>query len=175
MDLQRRKQPLKVPPFDQYTGLMRAAGLLIAGAIIGCAVFTGIYHHQMNSLLIQNKQLMAENDKLNQDNNTFKKSKNQQSVINRIEVIIESGELNPLDKVTEQELERRLRNDLSVIKGLKIASFSESPHIYQRLLAQKTYHDILDKDYTVNVKTMLLLQTELKVWVTAKEWKRGVS
>jgi cell division protein FtsL len=163
-----------VPPFEQFTGLMKSTGLLIAGAIIGCAVFTAIYHHHLNFLLIQNKELKAENEKLSQDINSYKKSKNQQSTINQVEVVVESGDLNALDKVTEQEIERRVRSDLSVVKGQKIASFAESPHVYQRLLSQKTYHAILDKDYTVNVKTMLLIQTELKVWVIAKEWKRTV-
>ncbi|WP_246313328.1 hypothetical protein [Paenibacillus foliorum] len=165
---------MKVPPFEQFTGLMKATGLLIAGGIIGCAVFTAIYHHHLNSVLILNKELQAENEKLIQDNNSYKKTKNQQSTINQIDVTVESGDLNPLDKVTEQEIERRLRNDLSVVKGQKISYFAESPHVYQRLLAQKTYHAIMDKDYTVNVKIMLLIHTELKVWVIAKEWKRTV-
>lgn len=163
---------MKVPPFEQFTGLMKSTGLLIAGGIIGCAVFTAVFHHHLNLLLIKNKELQAENEKLVQDNNSYKKSRNQQSTINQFDVIVESGDLNPLDKVTEQEIERRVRNDLSVVKGQKISAFSESPHVYQRLLAQKTYHGILDKDYIVNVKTMLLIHTELKVWVTAKEWKR---
>jgi hypothetical protein len=167
--MQRRKQRLKVPAFEQYSGLIQSTGLVIAGAIIGCAAFTAIYHHHLNSVLIQNKQLSSDNEKLMQDNETYKKSKNQMNIINRVEVVVESGDLGALDQVTEQELERRVRNDLNVIKGLKIATFSESPHIYQRLLAQKTYHDVSDKDYTVNVKTMLLIQTELKVWVAAKE------
>ncbi|TDG00715.1 hypothetical protein [Paenibacillus piri] len=165
---------MKVPPFEQFAGLMKSTGLLIAGSIIGCAVFTAIYHHHLNIVLIENKELKAENEKLMQDNDTYKKSKNQQSIISRIEVVVESGDLNPLDKVTEQEIERRVRNDLSVVKGQKIAYVAESPHIYQRLLSQKTYHAISDKDYTVSMKTMLLIQTDLKVWVTAKEWRRTI-
>ncbi|WP_284646853.1 hypothetical protein [Paenibacillus silviterrae] len=29
----------------------------------------------------------------------------------------------------------------------------------------------MEKDYIVTVKTMLLVGTELRVWVTAKEWE----
>jgi cell division protein FtsL len=165
---------LRVPPFERFTGLMKSVGLLLSGAIIGCALFTAIYHHHLNFALVQNKELRSENEKLEQDINTIKKSRNQMSTVNQIEVIVESGDLNPLDKVTAQEIERRVRNDLDIIKGQRIAAIAESPHVYQRLLAQKTYHAILDKDYTVNVKTMLLIQNELKVWVIAKEWKRTV-
>lgn len=163
---------MRVPPFERYTGLLQSAGILISGIIIGSALFLSIYHHQLNTLLIQNRELLAENDKLLQDNNSFKKTRNLQSTINQIDVTVESSPLNPLDKVTEQEIEKRVRNDLSVIKGQKIAVFAESPHVYQSLLSKKTYRGILDKDYIVNTKTMLLIQTELKVWVTAEEFKR---
>jgi hypothetical protein len=173
VDLQGGQQQLKVPPFEQFSGLLQAAGLLIAGAIIGSALFLSIYHHHLNIILIANRELQAENEQLTQDNNSYRISKNQQSRINRLEVVVESGETHPLDKLTEQELERRIRNDLNVVKGQKINSFAESPHLYQKLIAQKTYHSVMDKDYIVNVTTMLLTQTELKVWVTAKESKRS--
>jgi hypothetical protein len=164
---------LKVPPFDQFTGLLQSIGLIIVGTCIGSALFLSLYHHHLNTALILNKELQAENEKLLQDNSTYKLSKNKQSRIIGLEVIVESDESHPLDKLTEQELERRVRNDLNVVKGQKVSSFADSPHIYQKLISQKTYHNILDKDYTVDVRTMLLIQTELKVWVTAKEWKRG--
>lgn len=163
---------MRVPPFERYTGLLQSAGLLISGIIIGSALFLSIYHHQLNTLLIQNRELIAENDKLQQDNNTFKKTRNQQSTINQIDVIVESSPQDPLDKVTEQEIEKRVRNDLAVIKGQKIAVIAESPHVYQSLLSRRTYRGILDKDYIVNTKTLMLIQTELKVWVTAEEFKR---
>ncbi|WP_051620398.1 hypothetical protein [Paenibacillus sp. UNC451MF] len=161
-----------MPPFERYTGLLQSAGLFISGMIIGSAIFLGIYHHQLNTVLIQNRELSDENDKLQQDNNTYKKTRNQQSTVNQIDVIVESSPLNPLDKVTEQEIEKRVRNDLSVIKGQKIAVIAESPHVYQSLLSKKTYRGILDKDYIVNTKTMMLIQNELKVWVIAEEFKR---
>ncbi|UQZ83143.1 hypothetical protein SK3146_02304 [Paenibacillus konkukensis] len=164
---------MRVPPFEYYTGLLKATGLLIAGIIIGSALFMSIYHQHLNDALVDNRELRAKIEKLEQDNDSFKKTRNQQSVINSIDIVVEPGDLNPLDKVTEQEIERRVRSDLSVIKGQKIATFAETPHVYQRLLSQKTYHGILDKDYTVSLKTMLLIQNELRVWVTAKEFKRS--
>ncbi|PZE21464.1 hypothetical protein [Paenibacillus xerothermodurans] len=165
---------MKVPPSEQFRGLIKSLGLLIAGAIIGCAAFTAIFHHHLNSVLVKNTELIAENEKLIQDNDLYKRHRTQQNIINRIEVTVEPDDLNSLDKVTAQELEKKVRNELSVLKGQKVASFSEAPHIYQRLLSNKTYHDILDKDYIVNVKTMLLVQTELKVWITAKQWVRSI-
>jgi hypothetical protein len=164
---------LKVPPYEQFSGMLQAAGLLIAGMIMGSALFLSIYHHHLNSTLIHNRELQDINEQLLQDNNAYRSNKNVQSRINRLDVVINSGEVAPLDKAVEQELERRIRNDLNVIKGQRISSFAESPHLYQSLIAQKTYHNVMDKDYTVYVTTMVLVQTELKVWVTAKEWKRS--
>jgi hypothetical protein len=164
---------LKVPPYEQFSGMLQAVGLLIAGMIIGSALFLSIYHHHLNTTLIYNRELQDVNEQLIQDNNSYRLNKNLQSRINRLDVVIESGEVGPLDKLVEKELERRIRNDLNVIKGQRISNFSESPHLYQSLIAQKTYHNVLDKDYTVHVTTMVLIQTELKVWVTAKEWVRS--
>lgn len=165
---------MRVPSFDHFADMAKATGLLIAGAVIGSAVFMSIFHHNLNAALIENRELQAENEKLIQDNTNYKKNRNQLSTINKIEVIVESADLDPLDKVTEQEIERRVRSDLKVIVGMKVATFAESPHVYQQLLAQKTYHAILDKDYLVNMKTMMLIQNELKVWVIAKDYKRPV-
>jgi hypothetical protein len=173
MDLQRRQQLLKVPPFEQFSGLLQSIGLIIVGAIIGSAFFLSLYNHHLNTVLLNNRELQAENEKLLQDNTGYKLSKNQQSRIIGLEVVVESGESHTLDKSTLQELERRVRADLQVVKGQKLSSFAESPQIYLKLISQKTYHSILDKDYTVDVRTMLLIQTELKVWVTAKERPRG--
>ncbi|WP_245856077.1 hypothetical protein [Paenibacillus rigui] len=165
---------MRVPSFDHFSSMVKSAGLLIAGAVIGSAVFMSIFHHNLNSAIIENRELQAENEKLAQDNNNYKKNRNQLSTINKIEVVVESADLDALDKVTEKELERRVRSDLRVVIGLKVSTFAESPHIYQQLLSQKTYHAILDKDYLVNIKTMLLIQNELKVWVIAKDFKRPV-
>lgn len=165
---------MRVPSFEHFAGMVKSTGLLIAGAVIGSAVFMSIFHHNLNAALIKNRELQAENEKLIQDNNSYKKNRNQLSTINKIEVMVESADLDPLDKVTEKEIEKRVRNDLKVVIGLKVSTFAESPHIYQQLLSQKTYHAILDKDYLVNMKTMLLVQNELKVWVIAKDYKRPV-
>ncbi|MFE5318810.1 hypothetical protein ACFQ88_08880 [Paenibacillus sp. NPDC056579] len=165
---------MKVPPFEHYTGLLKSTGLVISGIIIGSALFLSLYHHHLNTVIIKNRELQAENEQLLTDLNDFKKTRNQQSTINQIDIVVEPGDLNPLDKVTMQELEKRVRNELSVIKGQKIATFAETPHVYQRLLSKKTYHNILDKDYVVNIKTMLLIHTELKVWVTAEVFKKPV-
>jgi len=165
---------LKVPPFEHYTWLAKSTGLLIAGAVIGSAVFMSIYQHHLNLVIIQNRELKSSNEKLLQDLNDYKKTRNLHSTINQIDIVVESGDLNPLDKVTVQEIERRVRSDLSVIKGQKISAFAESPHVYQRLLSQKTYHGILDKDYVVNMKAMLLIQSELRVWVVAQVFKKPV-
>lgn len=56
--------------------------------------------------------------------------------------------------------------------GTKISSFVDSKDLYEEILTEKTFSGVMEKDYIVTVKTMSLVGTELRVWVTAKEWKR---
>ncbi|UUZ93308.1 hypothetical protein LJK87_00390 [Paenibacillus sp. P25] len=92
-------------------------------------------------------------------------------------VYVETSDHAPLDKVTESELRKRIYNDLKkVVIGRKISDFAESPEPYEKILVDKPYLNVLDKDYMVqSVKWMFIAQTELKIWVTVKEWKRIVT
>ncbi len=55
------------------------------------------------------------------------------------------GGKNTIDKGTEQELRRRVRDDLSIVLGRDSAAFGESYPLYEKLISGKVYHGILEK------------------------------
>lgn len=91
-----------------------------------------------------------------------------------LNIYIEPGEHTTLDKLTESELKRRIHSQLKpVVVGRKISEFAAMPEVYEQILYEKPMLGVMDNDYMVqSVKWIVLTQSELKVWVTVKEWKR---
>ncbi|ALS20856.1 MULTISPECIES: hypothetical protein [Paenibacillus] len=165
---------MKIPPHESAGNVLRAVGLLIAGMIIGAALFLSIYNQRLNMMIVQNRELVSENVRLEGEVEDLKKNKNQQNTINLLNIYVESADDSPLDKITESELKRRIHGELKkIIVGRKISDFAAMPDVYEQILKEKPYTGVLDKDYIVqSVRWIVLTQTELKVWVTVKEWKR---
>ena len=166
---------MRVPPFEENGhALLRAAGLLIAGMIIGAALFLSIYNERLDTMIVLNRELSSENIRLEGEVADLKKTKNQQTTINLLNVYIESDEHTELDKLVKSELMRRIHSQLKpIVVGRKISEFAAMPEVYEQILKEKPLTGVLEKDYIVSsVKWIVLTQTELKVWVTVKEWKR---
>lgn len=167
---------MKVPRFVRYDGYLRALGLIIAGMVIGAALFLAVFSHNMNIIITENRELLSENETLMEETANLRKSKNQQTTINLLNIVnteLISAQQQQLDKITESELKRRIHKEFAkVVVGKKVSDFAESKELYEQILTEKPILGVLEKDYVINVKTMLLLGTELRVWVTVKEWKR---
>lgn len=165
---------MKAPASGSSGGFLRAAGLLIAGMVIGAALFLSAYNQRLNMMIEQNRELLSAKVDLEVKIADLTKTKNQQTTINLLNIYIEPGEHTTLDKVTESELKRRIHGDLKkIVVGRKISDFAAMPDVYEQILTEKPYVGVMDKDYIVQaVKWIVLTQTELKVWVTVKEWKR---
>ncbi|TBL75059.1 hypothetical protein [Paenibacillus thalictri] len=162
---------MRVPPFEYYSGLLKGLGLVISGAIIGSALFMNIYQHNLNLVIEHNRELSKERAELLEKVETNNKLRNKQSVIGDIKVIVTSGDAAEIDNIAMGELERKIEQDLKIVIGQKVSSFEENPLLYEKLISQRIYQNVSQKDYAVSVKTMVLTQTELKVWIVAKIWK----
>lgn len=165
---------MRVPPFEAGYSYLRAIGLVIAGMVIGAALFLSIYNQRLNMTIVENRGLLAEKIRLEGEVADLRKTKNQQTTINLLNIFIEPGEHTTIDKLTESELKRRIHSQLKpVVIGRKISEFAAMPEVYEQILNEKPMLGVLDNDYMVqSVKWIVLTQSELKVWVTVKEWKR---
>ncbi|WP_159881598.1 hypothetical protein [Paenibacillus puerhi] len=165
---------MRVPSFEPGYRHLQAIGLVIAGMVIGAALFLSLYNERLNLVIEQNRRLLTEKSRLEGDVADLRKTKNQQTTINLLNVYIDPSEHTEIDKVTESELQRRVHAQLKpIVVGRKISEFAAMPDVYEQILKEKPLLGVLDKDYLVqSVKWIVLTQSELKVWVTVKEWKR---
>ncbi|GGG74782.1 hypothetical protein [Paenibacillus radicis (ex Gao et al. 2016)] len=167
---------MRVPQFDKYVGAMRGLGLLLAGMIIGAAVYSSIYHAQFEALISLKSDLEMKLDQYESDIKQWKKLSKQhtviKSVVPRIEEEAGDKKKPVLDKVTEAELLLRIKKDLSVFIGQSIYEIDSDAQFARKLLSQKIYADVLEKNYTVTINTMLVVDNVLQVWVKVRLYDR---
>ncbi len=152
--------------------LMRYAqsiGLLIAGAVIGCAVFMVVYQHNFNELILYNVSLQTEIEDLQTQLNALSEDRNQHSTIHAIQIEIEKAEPK-LETFIENEIKNRVKRSLGSLVGQ--SSDTLNPAMARELFGEKLYPDIRDKDYIVNIRTMLVSQGTLHIWVSVRMYQK---
>ena len=80
-----------------------------------------------------------------------------------------------MGELTKSELKRRLKKELSVFIGSSIYKIDYNAEMARLLLNGKIYTDVNGKDYSVEIKTMLIVENVLRVWFKAKELDRKPS
>ncbi|MFD0871888.1 MULTISPECIES: hypothetical protein [Paenibacillus] len=161
---------MRVPNFDRYRHWLARFGLFLAGVIIGAALFMGIYQQNFSLLASRNADLEQEIRELRNEIETYSKNRKQAAYIGGIFVHLEEG--HTLDDLSKVELEKRVHEDLKVLSGKPVADFKKDPKLYMKLI-EKPYPGIYDKDYRVEVTTLMLVQSELRVWFRAKPLARN--
>jgi transcription initiation factor TFIIIB Brf1 subunit/transcription initiation factor TFIIB len=159
---------MRVPPFERYEKSLVGAGLFLVGLIVGCALFMTIYQRNFSLLSIQNQQMRTEIESLKttNENLSFKQKKATQTVIHSIKVVFErKNEPAKLDEISENELRKKIAQDLQFLNGKAIARIKEDPLLYRNLIDGKTYHAIHERDYIVYVRTLLVVEAELTVTI----------
>jgi hypothetical protein len=166
---------VRVPPFERYVRFLSGLGLMLAGAVIGSALFMGIYQQNFNFLVMENEKLRSENKQLAEEVDTLNKYKNRQSMISKINVNVEKtgDEGASLSESIETEIRGRVYDDLKVLLGQPIATITANPLIFQNLVDKKIYANVYEKDYIVSLKTMLVTPGQLTVWVTIRAMIRN--
>jgi hypothetical protein len=157
---------MRVPPFERYEKSLVGAGLFLVGLIVGCALFMSIYQRNFSLLSIQNQQMRTEIKGLKDENRNFTlKQKNAaQSLIRSIKIIFEpKNETTKLDEISENELRQKIIQDLQFLNGKDSRRIKEDPLLYRNLLEGKTFHAIQERDYTVYVRTLIVVESELTV------------
>lgn len=170
---------MRIPPFYRYRQGMQMAGMFILGAVVGALLFNSVYIARMDSLFSINGELESKLDQAERDLKLLNEHKNQHSAIKTIQAYIENGRGKggsagaKLDSQVEAALKKRLLADLSVFIGNSIYEIDSESRLARKLLDNKIYTDVLGKDYMIEIRTMLVVEGILKVWVQATV--RGLS
>jgi hypothetical protein len=155
---------MRVPQFERYEKTLVGAGVFLVGLIVGCALFLSIYQHNFSMLSIQNQQMRLEIADLKDMNRNLNLNhkKSDQPLIHSIKVAFErKAESNKLDEVSENELRQKITQDLQFLNGTDMRNIKKQPLLYRNLLEGKTYLAIRERDYTINVRTLIAIDDEL--------------
>ncbi|TVX94564.1 hypothetical protein FPZ44_04150 [Paenibacillus agilis] len=148
--------------------LFQGAALFIVGAITGAAVYHGIFLHQIDELIMRNLDLQDRLAHYKAEAEALLKYKNRSTVIKSITMhIYESAEekMSPSD---ETELRKRLLKDLDGLKGRNVYQIDEYVKLIEGLLTRKLYTNVHHQNYVVTLRTMLVTEGVLHVWVDVK-------
>jgi hypothetical protein len=171
MDHRRRQALIKIPPFEQFRSLAHGFAIFLTGVIVGCALFLSLVNQQIEEYHDKITSQERTISDMQRELNTLNKNKNRPTAISKIHVHIMVREgRQPLDELTRNEVEKAVEKKLEVFLGLPASDFAkpERQRILQEIVNQKHY--VRDKDYNVVLRSIVLVQTELSIGVTAEEF-----
>ncbi|MEN1985316.1 MULTISPECIES: cytochrome b-c1 complex subunit 9 [Paenibacillus] len=154
---------MRIPPFSRYRPLMRMTAVFVLGAIAGSIVYNGIFHLSYNKLWLTNQELQLRLHQNEKDIITLKKYSKRQTVIKEIKVLSEESDNGP-DQAALKIMLQKLGDELEVLRGRDVFNIDEYSKMTRIMLNQKTY-TVREKQYSVQVKTMLVMEGVLHVWV----------
>lgn len=163
---------MRVPQFDRFTRGLQAFGLLIAGAVIGSAVYHSIFHYNFNMLFTENVRLSSQLDDYRKEINSLNKYKDKQRIF-KLSIRLEEEEGKEFDEITRDQLKKRLYDDLDIFIGRNIYEIDSDAKLARELLNRKIYPITQDKDFVIEIKTMLLVDGVLQIWVKAKPYLKN--
>ncbi|WP_156390260.1 MULTISPECIES: hypothetical protein [unclassified Paenibacillus] len=128
-----------------------------------------IHQHTYNQLYVQMHKYLEENRDLLDDIENLNKTKNKQALINTVNVhLLPKNQNELISEDIQKEIEVDVKSELKLVIGQKAAFVRDSQPLYERIITQRTYI-LHDKKYVVEIKSIILIQTELTVWITAQE------
>ncbi|MFD3257887.1 hypothetical protein ACE3MQ_04660 [Paenibacillus lentus] len=163
--------PLRRPTIEKFRRFMQLTAIFILGMVAGSVVYNIIYQTSYNTLWIQNKDLQIQLYQAEEDNKTLKKYNKRSTVIKEIKIRVEDRD-PPLDSLAVKEVVQQLHEELEVLRGRSIFEIDSDGKMARTLLNRKIYA-VRDKEYSIQIKTMLVSEGVLQVWVDMRPYVRG--
>ncbi|GAV15309.1 MULTISPECIES: hypothetical protein [Paenibacillus] len=140
--------------------------LIIVGSVIGAGIYHAVYLRQFNEVMMINIDLRDRLAHYKAETEDLLRYKNRKTIIKSIDLhIYKQQNDTSIPQADEMELRRRLLKDLAVLKGRNVFKIDEYSKLVEGLLSRKIYPDVNDKDYTVQLRTMLVTEGVLHVWI----------
>lgn len=165
---------MRLPPFDRFIRGLQLVGALTVGIIIGCIILNTFHAAYFESFYKLRSELEAKLTQYEQDIQNLSQYKSQHTVIKSIKLKLEeesNEEARPrLDTLTEKELLTQVRDDLSIFIGQSIYDIDSNAQFARKLLEKKVYTGILGNDFTIELKTVLLVDNTLQIWMSVRKY-----
>lgn len=159
------------PTLKRFQRFMQVVAIFVLGMVVGSVAYNVIYQTSYNTLWIQNKDLQIQLHQAEEDNKTLKKYSKRSTVIKEIKVTVEERD-PPLDSLAVKEVMQQLHEELEVLRGRSIFEIDSDAKMTRTLLNKKIYA-VRDKEYSIQIKTMLVSEGVLQVWVDMKPYVRS--
>lgn len=129
-----------------------------------------IYQHNMSELLKQNAMLEDQRDQLMEEIEPLKTYRDYESTLKAIEVHIDSlPSRNPPDDFAQREIKKSVYEQLKSLIGIKVANLYEHPKLINNYYGRRILPNINEKDYIVEIETVVILYGKLHVWIQVEE------
>lgn len=157
---------MKVPDFQQFIAWIQSFGILIAGMIIGAAIFMAMYVENFDYLVQQNEILREEKEHLEEQLATHHQVRNP-TQLKTITITIHNPSSYPvLDDVTTAQLQKLAREELKFMIGQEVKRLE--PDYIKRLFGKKVFTLEEGKtSYVVEINSIFIADTEMRVWLWA--------
>ncbi|MEO3944009.1 hypothetical protein [Gorillibacterium sp. CAU 1737] len=159
---------MRVPPFDRYPSLLIAAAIFATGFLTGCAAYLGLHQHHFNLVVVQNARLESELEQAREALRAQANLRSKQSTVSQVKVLLDPSQSDELDEWTENAIRKAVHEDFQSAIGSSATSIRSTPQVFLKLADGKIYTGIRGKEYRVRVETMVIVQSELTVWINAK-------
>lgn len=175
MGVRQGVTPVRVPPFSRFRRFTQISAIFMLGIVVGAVIYNAIFHVGYNVLWLQNQDLRVDIEQYQEDIKTLKKYNNTSTVIREIKIRSEeskSKEDNPLDPVTVKLILSQMGSDLEPMRGRSMFDIDTDSKLVRLLLDGKVYI-VRDKEYSVKIRTMLVMEGVLQIWVEISPFKRN--
>lgn len=167
---------MKVPPFSRYRRFTQISAIFALGMVVGSVIYNAIFQTSYNLLWVNNQDLRVEIEQYQKDILTLKKYEHQSTVIREIKVRAEESKTKEsnaqLDPVTLKLILSRMGSDLEAMRGRSMFDIDTDSKLARLLLDGKIYI-VREKEYTVRIRTMLVMEGVLQIWVEIRPYKRS--
>lgn len=159
------------PTLKGLKRFLQLTAVFLLGMVAGSIAFNIVFQTSYNKLWVENKDLQIQLYQAEEDNKTLKKYHKRSTVIKEIQVRVEERD-PPLDTLAVKEVVQQLHEELEVLRGRSIFEIDSDAKMARTLLNRKIYA-VRDKEYAIQVKTMLVSEGVLQVWVDIRPYVRS--
>ncbi|URN92830.1 MAG: hypothetical protein NAG76_13350 [Candidatus Pristimantibacillus lignocellulolyticus] len=165
---------MRLPPFERYFHLLQLVGVFIIGGLVGAILLNTLHTAQFEAFYNSRSELEEKLIQYEKDIHNLSQYKSQHTVIKRLQLRIEdennSSEKPKIDTLTQNELIKQVREDLSMFIGQSIYDIDSNAQFARKILEKKVYSGVLNNSYTIEMKTVLLVDNTLQVWMTVRKY-----
>jgi hypothetical protein len=152
---------MRIPSTVRYRSKLTA--FLVLGMVLGSVLYHTIFHASFNHLWLENQELLIQKKQFEEDNNSLKKYSTKQTVIKEIKIRAEQQD-PPLDTLIVREILHKVGKDVEVLRGRSVYEIDTDSKLARALLNSKAYL-VREKNYIIQIKTMLVAESMLQIWI----------